>query len=268
MSLGETAVTRIDRLRNRLVPLKCALLEHPIYQEIDSLGALRLFMEHHVFAVWDFMSLLKALQRRLCCVDVLWLPAAVPEVTRYINEIVLAEESDEDGQGGFFSHFALYHRAMKQCGADTTTVDRFLAELQQCRTVRAVLESVSVPESVRRFVGQTFDVIEHGRLCAIASAFSFGREELLPELFQRIVDRLNVETGGELVDFRYYLHRHIDLDGDEHGPMAVRLVASLCGHDEDCWQEAEQAAVAALEARQELWDGVLGQLRRRMEGAA
>src|SRR5229473_8173075 len=104
-------VHRLQHIQERLMSLKAALLTHPVYHEIDRLGALRLFMEHHVFAVWDFMSLLKALQARLCCVGVPWLPAADPQATRFINEIVLAEESDEDGQGRFLSHFELYLRA-------------------------------------------------------------------------------------------------------------------------------------------------------------
>ena len=256
-------MTRLDRVRIRLTPSKVALLEHPLYREIDGIGALRIFMEHHVFAVWDFMSLLKGLQRRLCCVEVPWLPASDPLATRFLNEIVLAEESDEDGRGGFLSHFGLYRRAMTGCGADTRVIDRFLAELSRGCSVRAALESVGVADCVRRFVGRTFEVIEGGNLCAIASAFTFGREDLLPELFQRIVDRLNVETGGGLDDFRYYLHRHIGLDGDEHGPMAGRLIVSLCGSDESRWRAVEEAAVAALKVRLDLWDGVCATMRLR-----
>jgi hypothetical protein len=243
------------------MPWKVSLLEHPIYRQLDSLAALRLFMEHHVFAVWDFMSLLKALQRRLSCVEVPWLPAANPHATRVVNEIVLAEESDEDGHGGFVSHFGLYRRAMIGCGADTGTIDRFLADLGQGVSVREALVSVEVATCVRRFVGQTFDILEGGNLCAIASAFLFGREDLIPELFQRLVDRLNVETGGGLEDFRYYLHRHIGLDRDEHGPLAGELIGSLCGSDEDRWRIVEEAAVTALEARRDLWDGVSARLR-------
>src|SRR5262249_24410993 len=163
---------------------------HPIYQEIDRLESLHLFMEHHVFAVWDFMSLLKALQRRLCCVEVPWLPATDPISSRFVNEIVLAEESDGDGRGGVASHFELYHRAMTRCGAKTAAIDRFLLELRQGKPVSAALGSPELPECVRRFFRQTFDLIEGGNLCAIASAFTFGREDLLPAVFQRIVDEL------------------------------------------------------------------------------
>jgi Protein of unknown function (DUF3050) len=255
-------VNRLQQIQQRLTPLKAALLNHPVYREIDRLGSLRLFMEHHAFAVWDFMSLLKALQRRLCCVEVPWLPPADALGSRLVNEIVLAEESDEDGRGGFASHFELYHRAMARCGADTAPIDGFLGELRRGRPVPAALESPGVPECARQFVRRTFDIIEGGGLCAIASAFTFGREDLLPAVFQRLVDELDVEAGGGLEDFRYYLNRHIGLDGAEHGPMANRLLLSLCGPDEPRWRVAEQAAVDCLEARRGLWDGICDVVRR------
>jgi len=254
-------VNRLQPIQERLTPLKAALLNHPIYQEIDQLDSLRLFMEHHVFAVWDFMSLLKDLQRRLCCVEVPWLPGLDPLGSRLINEIVLAEESDADGRGGFASHFELYHRAMSSCGANTTGIDGFLGELRRGKPVATALESAGVPECARQFVRQTFDIIEGGNLCSIASAFTFGREDLLPAIFQRIVDELNVEAGGGLEDFKFYLDRHIGLDGEEHGPIANRLLLSLCGSDESRWQVAERAAVDCLEARQGLWDGICDVIR-------
>jgi Protein of unknown function (DUF3050) len=254
------------RLRRRLTPLKDALLGHPVYREINSLARLRTFMEHHVFAVWDFMSLLKGLQARLCYVGVPWLPAADPQATRFINEIVLAEESDEDGQGGYLSHFGLYLRAMTRCGADTGTINSLLGEVRKGCPVPAALVVVGVPSCVERFVRQTFELIERGSLWSLASTFTFGREDLLPALFQRIVDELNVEADGGLEDFRYYLRRHIGLDEGEHGPMAVRLVMALCGNDQARWREAEEAAVTALEARRDLWDAIHTTLRRQKDG--
>jgi hypothetical protein len=261
-------VNRLQHIQERLTTLKTALLNHPIYQEIDRLESLHLFLEHHVFAVWDFMSLLKALQRRLSCVEVPWLPAVDPVGSRLVNEIVLAEESDEDGREGFASHFELYHRAMSRCGANTAGIDGFLGDLRRGATVSAALASVGVPECARHFVRRTFDIIERGNLCAIASAFTFGREDLLPAVFQRIVDELNVQAGGGLEEFRYYLNRHIGLDGDEHGPMANRLLLSLCGADESRWHVAEQTAVDCVEARRGLWDGIYDVMRRKKNPAA
>src|SRR6478735_771827 len=117
---------RWDQLNARLDPLRKKLLDHPVYARIADVDAVRTFMEHHVFAVWDFMSLLKALQQRLTCVTVPWTPQGHRLSRRLINEIVLEEESDEDTRGGYISHFELYRAAMKQCGADTSRVDAFL----------------------------------------------------------------------------------------------------------------------------------------------
>jgi hypothetical protein len=252
-------LNRIEKLEERLAPFRDELFNHRIYGEMDRLEALQRFMEQHVFAVWDFMSLLKMLQRRICCVEVPWLPPVDAQACRFINEIVLAEESDGDSQVGFASHFDLYHRSMKQCGANTAAIDSFICELRQGVPVRTALELRIIPTAARLFVEHTFSVIASGNLCAIASAFTYGREDLLPDVFQRIVDKQNVEAGGQLADFKYYLERHIGLDGDEHGPMARRLVQSLCGSDESNWKVAEDTAVNCLIARRKFWDGIYDQ---------
>lgn len=246
----------LDALQARLAPCRAQLLNHPIYRDLTSRAALRTFMEHHVFAVWDFMSLLKALQQQLCCVTVPWLPTTTHLGARLINSIVLAEETDDDGQRGFASHFELYHRSMLRYGADTAPIDRFLAQIGRGTPVAAALQSDVIPAAIRDFVGHTFAVIARGDLCEIAAAFTFGREDLLPGVFQRIVDELARQADGGLDEFKYYLVRHIELDGDEHGPMADRLVQSLCGDHRQRWQTATDAAVAALEARYRLWNAI------------
>lgn len=258
--MQKLALSELDRLRARIQPTRQALLDHGIYRRIRGLDALRLFMAHHVFAVWDFMSLLKALQQRICCVDIPWIPSSRSFACRLVNEIVLGEETDEDGEGGYCSHFELYQRAMQQCGASTATMDKFLAAIRQGQPVPSALQSVNVAEPVRRFVAQTFEVIESNDACAIASAFAFGREDLLPGVFRRIVEALNSETQGRLIRFRYYLDRHIHLDDDKHGPMAEKLVANLCGSNAAKWRAAEEAALGALQARLDLWDSVSGLL--------
>ena len=252
---------RCVAIEGRLEPFRERLLNHPLYSEINRIDALRRFMELHVFAVWDFMSLLKALQRGICCVDVPWVAPVDPQACRLINEIVLAEESDDDGQGGFASHFEIYRRSMRQCGASTARIDGLVDALRSGASVDEAIELQIVPEVIRPFVRHTFRIIEGGQLCAIASAFTFGREKVLPGVFQRIVDELNAESQGQLNDFRYYLERHIGLDGDEHGPMASRLVTSLCGSNESDWELAEETAVQCLVAREKLWDGIYEAIR-------
>jgi hypothetical protein len=246
----------IDQLRVAIEPLRQTLLNHPIYRDLGALPALRIFMERHIFAVWDFMSLLKALQQRLSCVETPWLPGASPLGCRLVNEIVLGEESDQDGAGGFASHFDLYHRSMRGCGASTESIDRLLELLNQGAPIIQALQQAEVELAVREFVSHTFATIESGDICEIAAAFTFGREDLLPDVFQQIVQQLNHEGDGRLDAFEYYLQRHIQLDADEHGPMAARLMQSLCGEEPAKWRTATEAAAAALQARVLLWNAI------------
>lgn len=252
----------IPRIQSAIEPLRTTLIEHPLYHDMREPAALRVFMEYHVFAVWDFMSLVKALQRQLCCVHVPWIPSRYPAAARLINEIVLGEETDEDGQGGYASHFELYRRAMRQFGASTDRIDELIMALQSGQSLTAVLSDEGLPLPIRAFVAHTFDVIESGDLCRIASAFTFGREDLLPELFQKIVDELHARNGSGLETFQYYLKRHIDLDSGEHGPMAHQLIQSLCEDDPVRWDAVEEAALAALKVRCNLWDSIHVQVLR------
>ncbi len=246
----------LQQIRTRIAPLRSALIEHSVYQSIQTLPALQIFMQHHVFAVWDFMSLLKGLQNQLTCVELPWTPVASRQGARMINEIVLGEESDEDGQGGYASHFELYRRAMVQCGASTRPIDGLLESINSGMAIQPALARCEISESVRSFVHHTFQVLETGDLPAIAAVFTFGREDLLPDLFECIVNELNERSQGELSDFLFYLQRHIELDGDEHGPLAQSLIIELCGTDAGRWNVVTSAAEAALRARLELWNGI------------
>ena len=259
--------TRLDRIRSRIAPLRNSLLSHRIYQQIDGLDAVCRFMEFHVFAVWDFMSLLKALQRNVCCVNVPWTPPENPRACRLVNQIVLGEESDQDEAGNPCSHFELYRRAMRRCGADTGPIDGLIEAIRGGSDVRSAAEVIGLPAPVGSFLSRTFGQIESGDVCAIASAFTFGREGLLPDVFRRIVDELGATSGTKLDLFRFYLDRHIDVDDGEHGPMAERLVEDLCGDDPARWQSAEDAAIRALEARLSLWDGIGDRLDGRDAGS-
>lgn len=247
-------MSRYQRLQQSIQPWRDQLIGHRLYGRLDSVASLRVFMEHHVFAVWDFMSLLKALQRRLTCLSVPWRPASDAFACRLINEIVLAEESDLTPEGSPASHFELYLTAMQQAGAQTGTLHRFLEGLDAGSDIQSAFEAADVPPAVRQFVTTTFRIIESDDVCQIAAAFTFGREELLPDVFQQIVERLNDEADGRLNDLEYYLRRHIELDGDEHGAMARQLMEQLCGDRADRWQAAEVSAKQTLRARLDLWD--------------
>ena len=214
-------------------------------------------MQTHVFAVWDFMSLLKRLQRDLTCVAIAWTPSPHREARRLINEIVLAEESDDDGQGGFASHFEQYLAAMEEVGADSGPVRRFVAAVADGETVAIALDRADAPAPARAFVRATMDFVLDGSLPEAAAAFTIGREDLIPDLFRGLVARVADAEPGRFDSFLRYLDRHIEMDGDEHGPMALNLLKSVCGASPADWAAARSAAQRALQARLDLWDGVV-----------
>jgi hypothetical protein len=241
-------------------PYQVALQEHPIYDRVSSLEHVRLFMETHVFAVWDFMCLLKALQQSVTCVDSLWFPRGDPATRRLINEIVTGEESDLLPDGHCASHFELYLDAMTEAGANTEPVRRFLAGLQLGQSVSAALESADAPQGARDFVLTTMDFLESRHSHVIAAAFSIGREDIIPTMFIEIVRGLPTSESSCLELFHYYLERHIQLDGEEHSELAERMLAILCGDDDAKWNEAAEAAAISLRARVRLWDSVEKQM--------
>ncbi len=239
------------------------LLLHPIYKHLDTADRVRVLMKHHSFAVWDFMSLLKKLQQQVTSVTVPWIPRQHADYARFINEIVLGEETDEDVNGGYISHFELYLRAMDEVGADTQLIRQFVQKLVAGTNPSAALQADErIPASVRQFVENTLQVALHGAPHEVASAFFFGREDLIPDMFQLLVDE--VEASGLPTDgLKYYLRRHIELDGDEHGPLAERLLVSLCDNDEQKMMQAQEVARQSLQARIALWDGVMAEITSR-----
>jgi hypothetical protein len=228
---SNAALQRFEQLRNTLAPLRHALLNHPIYAEVDSLSRLREFMQIHVFAVWDFMSLVKRLQSELTSNSLPWIPPVSARIARFTNEVVLGEESDLGPDEKPISHFELYLRAMDEIGADTTAIRGFAAQLALGAQWEEVLEDLSVAPGVRDFVSETLDCAIHGSIVEVAAFFFFGREDVIPEMFERLL-RLWGDAKAEVPHFAYYLERHIELDGGSHGPWAREMLTSLAGRRE------------------------------------
>jgi hypothetical protein len=248
----------VEQLKAAVDPARQLVVNHPLYHQLDDLAAVRTFMEHHVFAVWDFMSLLKSLQRSLTCVQVPWVPAGPAASRRLINDIVLVEESDELG-GGFISHFELYLDGMTQAGADRTAIDALIGLLRRAVLVPTALREARVPGPSAEFSATTWQFVETAPVHCQAAAFAFGREDLIPDMFDKVV-AVNRAQGNRLATFVDYLERHIQVDSEEHTPMAMQMLADLCGDDTGAWEECAQTVITAFRARTALWDGILAAL--------
>lgn len=238
--------------------LKNALKNHPLYAELNRPEALRHFMESHVYAVWDFMSLLTYLQTRLTCTQIPWMPVGDPEVRHLINEIVKGEESDEMPGGGYISHFELYLKAMEQAGANTGILASFLSDVRQGVAPEQI---PGLPLGVAEFLKFTFNTIRSDQPHEVAAVFTWGREDLIPTMFTSMVHEMNEASAGKFSLYVYYLERHIEIDGDHHSHLSHKMVQLLCDNNPEKWEQALGAAENALKARLALWDSILAGLK-------
>ena len=206
------------------------------------------FMENHVWAVWDFQCLVKAI-KHLSSHDnpYIWMkPKVSYESLRLINQIILDEETDKLPEGGYASHLEMYILAMKEVGADTKQIEFFLKKYSHSFLDISLHD---VPSPAKEFVKVTLDAIGTRKLHIILSVFTHGRELIIPDLFTKILDEQQIHSPM----FRYYLERHVELDGDDHGPLALELLDQVIGDDDVKRQESEKWKHKALQARDTLW---------------
>ena len=251
----------IKKLENDLKITRSRLISHPLYESLDSKKKLICFMENHVFAVWDFMSLIKSLQKNLTCVNVPWTPNSNNFAGKLVNEIVLAEESDIDLNNNPKSHFELYLDSMQLLGANTKLINSFIEEINLTKSYEQSVKKVNIAVELKEFMDFTFKIINSNKNHVIASVFTFGREDLIPDMFIEIVKKLSKEESIKADLLIYYLERHIELDADEHGPMALKMIQNLCGNNDEKWKEATDSSLEALEMRIKLWDFIYKQIK-------
>ena len=255
--------SNIAYIEKELVAVREELKNHSLYKKLHRIEDVQLFMEIHVFAVWDFMSLLKALQIKLTCVSTPWMPAKNAELARFINEITVAEESDYDVNGVVKSHFEMYLTAMDEVNADKTKIENFIKLLRTGGSVEASLAQVALPKAITDFVNFTFNTIKTDKSHLIAAAFTFGREDVIPDMFINIIEKASLENNASYDSFMYYLKRHIELDGDEHGPLSLKMVTELCGDDAQKWAEVLTVAKESLALRIKFWSAIEQQIINR-----
>jgi len=176
----------IQHINTQISEYKKAVVNHPLYNQLNTIEDVQKLMEIHVYAVWDFMSLLKGLQIELTCTTLPWKPIGNTKIRRLINSIVLEEESDVDSAGNPSSHYEMYLDAMKECGANTNEIDKFVNSVSD-------LNLPKVNTAIDSFLATTFDILNSGEAHKIAAAFTFGREDLIPDMFTAIVNDLSKE---------------------------------------------------------------------------
>ena len=250
----------IQKIEEKIKPLKISLMSHPIYEHIIDENTLRKFMEDHVYSVWDFQSLLKSLQKNLSCVEIPWRPTSIKEARRLINEIVLDEESGNHPDGGYVSHFELYREAMLEAGADISKIDLLIKRLNNGVNTTEIIEE-NVSENANKFVKCTFEYIFTNNLCELMSIFTFGREDIIPSMFEKIIESFSEKNKKNWKKFKFYLNEHIICDRDRHGPMAKNILNLVCKKDKEKWNIAEKSALESLKQRIIMWDNIVESIK-------
>ncbi len=232
-----------------------AMTNHRVFGLIKNIDDLRTFMSWHVFAVWDFMSLVKRLQIELTSVTIPWTPPRDDATARFINEIVLGEETDIAPDGQPLSHYHLYVAAMEEIGTSTLQIKTFTDLIAVNIPVADALQIVNAPAAVREFVTATITLASKGSVEEVLGGFVFGREDAIPEMFQSLMRtwHLDVQLAPKFV---FYLERHIALDGDEHGPAAMRMLTHQVDGNSPRLLVLLNAAIDAIEHRIRLWDAL------------
>lgn len=244
---------------NVIKELQNELNNHRVYTTIKNHKTLRIFMEHHIFSVWDFMSLVKYLQNFIAPAKTPWGIHSSRNVRRFINSIVLEEESDiglpdKAGNATYASHFEMYCEAMKEIKANPDHAIEFSNAVQKYGFEPSI-ELMFMPEASKAFVKKTMEFIKTDKPHIVAAAFALGREKIIPDMFRQLLKEMDVHKE-DVPAFYYYLDRHIHLDEDFHAPLSLQMLNELCAGDVNKIREAEDAAQAAISARIKFWDGV------------
>lgn len=242
----------ISELKEKLTKGTSEMVNHSLFSELKTLEDLRKFMEWHVFAVWDFMSLVKRLQHEFTCVTIPWNPAKNKSASRLLNEIVLGEESDDDIAGSHASHFELYISAMREIGADTSQIEKFIELTSAAIPVELALNMVKAHDGIKKFVLFTINTAQSEKPIKVLGSFLFGREDAIPQMFKSLLSSCSI-SENEVPTFVYYLQRHIELDGDSHGPAANRLAVDMAQQDEKKWLELYYSGLKAVMERNSFW---------------
>ena len=246
----------------KIAPLREQLKNHPIYEAVQTKKQLKLFMESHIFSVWDFMSLTKAVQHEIAPSGAPWFIRPQPDLQRFINEIVLEEESDAlPDNSGYTSHFQLYCLAMDEVKANSALAKTFSNNVRTKGFQVAIQQNSEIPKGAKRFMQQTMNFIQTGDAHRVAAAFALGREHIIPTMFRSLLAKMNC-AKEEAPYFHYYLERHIELDQDHHGPLSMKTLLFLCKNDKRKLREAEESAIVAIEARLAFWDSLLEDLQK------
>ena len=154
---------------------------------------------------------------------------------------------------------------MEEIEAETATINHFVSGIKDLDSIGNYIKKSDLNSAIKSFLNFSFLTIEGWKSHEIAAAFTFGREEIIPDMFIEIIQQTEKTNKISLDKINYYLQRHIDLDGDEHGPLAHEMIVGLCKNDSKKWEEVIDISKKALKERIQLWDFINFSIKHKNE---
>lgn len=252
---------RITGVERELKGLRRKLAKHRLYKSLHKVEDIQEFAEHHVFAVWGSMSLLKVLQQQLTNTKIPWSPVPNPVLARLINEMVLTEESGINEQGLAQSHFEMYVDAMQEIGADTSQIHQFVQLIYAGATVDYAMNQIKIDRKISHFIVYIFNIIKTGKTHLIAASLILSRTDIPSKIFLEIL----TDTEQDAHKWKYCLTHHAEFNPGQYGTSSLELIAELCGKNKKDWQEVIEVAKHALNQKIILWNRITEMIEHKQQ---
>lgn len=250
---------QIALLKRKVIEEEKRLLNHPLYENLNTIENIKVFMKNHIFAVWDFLILAKRVQRIVSPTSNFWKPNQDPKLRRFINEIMISEESDDLGDGIFMSHCDMYIKAMREINASTDDFFKFQNKLT-AKNFQSYLDfEKSIPLPAYEFLRVTHAHINSRQPHITIASFAYGREHLVPLMFTEML-RHHMDLPKSAPMFYQYLLRHIDVDSNTHGPLSQELLNHAINNDIVRHAEVEAVKLETLMTRHFFYDKILEEI--------
>lgn len=157
------------RIEEKMSQLQSDIIEmkhHQVFNEIKTINDLRIFMEWHIFTVWDFRPLIQSLKNDFTGTTLSLMPTKNTKFARLINEIALGEESDETSDGSPASHLQIYLSAMHEVNTSTSTINDFIYHLKR----HVELDPGSYGPATQKIIGEVTGGNEENIICLLDAA--------------------------------------------------------------------------------------------------
>lgn len=256
----ENTTERVAYILNEIEDLKSELAAHCLYTKLQHMEDIHIFMEHHVFAVWDFMSLAKALQLHLDATQVIEKQTDNSKILGFVNGILTGGETDPNKKEIVLSHLEMYLELMDEIGANTTNIKKLIASSAAGLDIHEAMQIAQLTDEQQRILNFTQTIIATNEIHKIAVAATLVPEGMISNRFLKILKETEERDNLLVPKFKNYLNRYKAIDGNDYGLLSLEMVTHFCDSDGKKWVDILDIAMKTLSHRIYLWDAIVDEI--------